>query len=313
MRVKRRLKRSVIVAICIIIMVVIAIIMCFNYYKKINSYEYKLGKIGYNETEIEQILKLDQKNIDDILTKEYNKVIPKFIKQKHFIYENLDRYLAYYKENQRTDKGHIVTLVNVNCDNAFYTKTNKADENKGNLILVNKYNYLTKDYKTDDLVDVSVLYMYGKQKMKKEAYNKFIELFNAAKKDNITIIINSSYRTYEYQEDLWQSYANGHGEEWADSYAARAGYSEHETGLAIDVTTYGVKEQEDFEKTDAYKWMQDNAYKYGFILRYPKGKEDITGYNYESWHYRYLGVDMATKVYNSGLTYDEYYTYYIKK
>ena len=313
MRKKRRLKKIVYVVPCIIIMVVLIIIIASNYYKKINRYDYKLDKLGYTEEEVTKIKTLKEDKIDEILKKGYNKVIPKFIDQKYFIYDNLDRYIAYYEKNKSTKKEKIVSLVNVNADNAFYTNTIASDESKGNLILVNKYNYLSKNFKIDDLEDVSIMYSYGSQKIRTEAYDKFVEMFNAAKRDNITIIINSSYRTYDYQDALWKNYSKNHGEEWADSYAARAGYSEHQTGLTIDVTTDGVKEQEDFEKTDAYNWMTTNAHEYGFILRYPKDKEDITGYKYESWHYRYLGVETATKVHDSGLTYDEYYAYYLKQ
>lgn len=313
MRKRRRLKKFVYVVPVVIIMFITLTIIGVNYYKKINSYEYKLEKIGYTTDEIAILTKLKDKQLDELLTKKYNKIIPKFVKQKYFIYKNLDRYLSYYNENKREKKDYIIALVNVNADNDYYTKTKESDVSKGNLVLVNKYNHLKEDYEVKNIEDVSILYEYGKQKLNKEAYDKFIEMFNAAKEENLTIIINSSVRTYKYQEDLWKSYAKAHGEEWADSFAARAGYSEHETGLAIDVTTYGVKEQGDFEKTDAYKWMIKNSYKYGYILRYPKGKEKITGYSYESWHYRYIGPEMAKKVYKSGLTYDEYYAYYIEK
>lgn len=313
MKKKRRLKKFVYVIPCAIIAFIIIVLISINYYKKITSYSYKLEKIGYSKEQVEIILKLKDEQIDNILNMEYNKVIPKFVKEKYFIYDNLERYLKYYDKNKREKKDKIIALVNVGADSAFYTNTKKTDIDKNYLMLVNKYNYLTKNYEVKDLVDVSILHQYGTQKLNKEAYDKFIEMFNDAKKENITIIINSSYRTFNYQDDLWNSYAKNHGEEWADSYAARAGYSEHQTGLTIDVTTYGVKEQGDFEKTDAYKWMIDNCYKYGFILRYPKNKEDITGYAYEAWHYRYIGVKDATKMHNLDITFDEYYAYYLNK
>ncbi len=312
MKKKRRLKKSVLTIIVIVIITIILIFMGVNYYKKVTSYKYKLSKIGYNENEVGDILKLKKDQIDDILKRKYNKIIPKLLDKPHFIYKNLDKYLAYYDKHKSEKKELIVTKVNIGADKDFYSNASETIDD-GNLILVNKYNYLTKEFKVDDLEDVSILHMYGKQKLRKEAYDKFKEMFNAAKEENITIIINSSFREYEYQQNLWNNYASQNGEAWADSYAARAGYSEHETGLAIDVTTYGVKKQEDFEKTEAFTWLTKNAHKYGFILRYPKGKENITGYAYEPWHYRYLGVEVATKVYESDLTYDEYYAYYIKK
>ena len=138
-----------------------------------------------------------------------------------------------------------------------------------------------------------------------------ISMFNAAKKENITIIINSAYRSYKKQEELYNQYLSQYGKEYTDAYAARPGHSEHQTGLTVDVTTYGSN-GDNFDKTEAFKWLQDNAHLYGFILRYPKGKEDITGYDYESWHYRYVGVDAATTIHDNDITFDEYYAYYIE-
>ena len=137
----------------------------------------------------------------------------------------------------------------------------------------------------------------------------FKNMWSAAKKQDLTLIVNSSYRDYKSQEEVWNYYDDLRGEEYADSIAARAGYSEHQTGLALDIITYGANKN-NFEKTDEFKWLEKNAHKYGFILRYPKGKEDITGYAYESWHYRYVGIETATEIYNKKITYDEYYAYY---
>ena len=136
-------------------------------------------------------------------------------------------------------------------------------------------------------------------------------MYNAAKEEGLYLIITSAYREYEFQETLWKKYAAQQGEEWADSIAARPGYSEHQSGLALDIVTY-KSNMNDFENTKEFKWLQDNAHKYGFILRYPKGKEKLTGYNYESWHYRYVGVETATKIKKLGITFDEYYAYYLK-
>lgn len=313
MKKKRKLKkkviRSFIILGIIVFFIIIGIILGIQHYKKIHSYPYKLQKIGYQQTEIEEIIKLEDKQIEDILKKEYDKRLIKFLKQKYFIYDNLNRYENYFKEHRDLEYSKIISLVNVNADYEFYTHTKKADINQGYSMLVNKYHLLDKNYMPDDLVDVSNQHCYGKQKLKKEVYQNFISMFNAAKEEELTIIINSSYRTYDYQKTLWNQYANKNGEEWANKYAAQAGSSEHQTGMAIDVTTYGAK---DFEDTHAFKWMQQNAYKYGFILRYPEDKIDITGYAYESWHYRYVGKDLAKKVYESNLTFDEYYEYYLK-
>jgi D-alanyl-D-alanine carboxypeptidase len=309
---RRRIKKKVLILFISIIIIIISIFMIIKYEKKIHSISYKLEKLGYSASEVEIIESLDESKQNDILNHKYNEYLTSFLNEKYFIYENLDRYLTYKENNKDLEISEIISLINVNRDYEYYTNVNKTDTDKENTMLVNKYNALDKDFKFDDLTEVSSWYAYGTQYVREEVYNKFKEMFNDAKKENLTIIINSSYRSYEYQENLWNSYANNHGDDWADSYAAREGHSEHQTGLAIDVTTYGVKEQEDFETTDEFKWLSENAYKYGFILRYPKDKENITGYSYESWHYRYVGVEVATKIHDENITFDEYYAYYLK-
>jgi len=309
---RRRVKKKVWIGLSIIIILIIAIICGIKYFKHINSTPYKLEKMGYKKEDIEVITSLDKDKINDILELEYNEFLTEFLKEKYFIYDNLEKYLNYKKENKEKKATEIVTLVNTERDSEFYTNIKKTDTTKDNLILVNKYNALDKDFKFEDFVDVSIQHCYGTQTLRKEAYDKFKEMFNAAKKEDLTIIINSSYRSYDYQNSLWERYSDTNGEEWADSYAARAGHSEHQTGLAVDVTTYGVLKQEDFETTDEFKWLKENAYKYGFILRYPKDKEDITGYAYESWHYRYVGENIAKEIKEAGITFDEYYAYYLK-
>ena len=154
-----------------------------------------------------------------------------------------------------------------------------------------------------ELVKVKNWYAYGDQKVIEEVYDNFIEMFDAAKKENITLIINDSYRSYEEQKETHRYYG--------DSIAARPGASEHNTGLAIDVVTYGA-DGDNFDQTEAFRWLTKHAHEYGFILRYPKDKEYLTGYDYESWHYRYVGKDVATKIHESGITFDEYYAYYIE-
>ncbi|MGW9855797.1 zinc D-Ala-D-Ala carboxypeptidase [Staphylococcus hominis] len=134
------------------------------------------------------------------------------------------------------------------------------------------------------------------------------QLFNAAQKDGIQLYKISGYRSYPTQVQLYNRYAARDGKQAADKYSARPGYSEHQTGLTFDVG--GVNSDKNlyasFGKTKEGQWIAKNAYKYGFIVRYPKGKEEVTGYQYEPWHLRYLGKDTATKVYQSGKTLEEY-------
>ena len=311
-RLKKSVKRKLIIFTILIILVVAGGIGAKKYYDYINSYPYKLEKAGYNEKEIKVLTsKLKDEELDKILKMKYNKLVDDFITQKYFIFKNLKEYISYYTDNSDLSKKDVVALVNVKGNKDQYESTEATDISKKELLLVNKHNYLTKEYKPDKLVDVSVKYCYGQNKISEEVYNKYISMYNAAKEEGLYLIITSAYREYEFQETLWKKYAAQQGEEWADSIAARPGYSEHQSGLALDIVTYNSN-MNDFENTKEFKWLQDNAHKYGFILRYPKGKEKLTGYNYESWHYRYVGVETATKIKKLGITFDEYYAYYLK-
>lgn len=311
---KRKLNYKLIFTIIVIIIAIAAgTIGIKKYIDYRNSNEFKLKQIGYNETEIKDITKLKDDQIKAILKKKYNRLNIKFIRQKYFITNNLDRYIKYYNNHKDDKISHIVSIVNVCADEDYYDKdtVKKTDISKKELMLVNKFNYLDENYAPDDIVKVSVQFAYGDNEIKKEVYEKFRSMYNDAKKEGLYLIITSSYRDYNFQKELWDSYANQKGDEWADSVSARAGYSEHQTGYTLDIVTYKAN-MSSFEKTDEFKWLQDNAYKYGFILRYPKDKEDITGYSYESWHYRYVGKDVATKIKKLGITFDEYYAYFIE-
>ena len=135
-----------------------------------------------------------------------------------------------------------------------------------------------------------------------EAFNK---MQAAAKVDGLNIYISSGFRSYSYQKTLYNNYVNRDGVTAADTYSARAGHSEHQSGLAFDVNTIN----DSFANTEEGKWLNDNCYKYGFILRYPNGKSDETGYQYEPWHFRYVGVELAEKLYNNGnwITVEDYF------
>lgn len=133
----------------------------------------------------------------------------------------------------------------------------------------------------------------------------FQNMKDAAKKEGISLTVVSGFRSYSYQKTLYNNYVNRDGKAAADRYSARPGHSEHQTGLAADLNQVS----DTFGETKAGKWLANNCWKYGFILRYPKGKESITGYMYESWHFRYIGdTDLAKQLYNNGnwLALEEY-------
>ena len=121
----------------------------------------------------------------------------------------------------------------------------------------------------------------------------------------LNIYISSGYRSYNYQVNVYNRYVKSDGAAVADTYSSRPGNSEHQTGLCFDLNTI----EDSFQYTNEGKWINDNCYKYGFCIRFPKGKDSATGYQYESWHLRYVGVDLATKLYNNGdwLSLEEYF------
>lgn len=144
--------------------------------------------------------------------------------------------------------------------------------------------------------------------------NAFNKMQAAAKLDGINIYIASGFRSYQTQNRLYNNYVARDGKAKADTYSARPGHSEHQSGLAFDICSHDLDGQNacinsNFDNTDQAKWLAQNAYKYGFILRYPKGKTNETGYKYESWHFRYVGTDLSTKLYNNGdwLTMEDYF------
>ena len=139
----------------------------------------------------------------------------------------------------------------------------------------------------------------------KEARSEFNRMAADAKQAGIELEAFSTYRSYDYQKKLYNSYVARDGQAAADRDSAKPGHSEHQTGLGFVISEAGRPDTR-FEESNATRWMADHAHKYGFIVRYPKGKEHITGYQYEPWHFRYFGVEIATDVYESGLSLEEY-------
>ena len=172
-------------------------------------------------------------------------------------------------------------------------------------LIVNKTYSLPDDYKPSN-PNQSITTDKCNNCIEKQVMDAFKLMQSDAKAQfGLNIYISSGYRSYSYQERLYNNYSAVDGIEGADTYSARAGHSEHQTGLCFDLNEIA----DSFANTDEGKWVNDNAHLYGFIIRYPKGKESITGYQYESWHLRYVGEELATKLYNNGnwITIEEYY------
>ena len=223
----------------------------------------------------------------------------------YFNNDYIDRYLSYKEKHEDKDITQIIKDVNMNLDYDFYENTKTALNLNTNLVLVNKHYYLEENYIPNNLELINKNYALDNAKLVDVAKNKFEEMAKAAKKENLSIIAMSAYRDYSYQVNLYNRYVRSEGKEAADSYSGRPGYSEHQTGLAIDVYN-GKVDYTKFEQTKEFTWMIEHAKDYGFILRFPKGKELETGYIYESWHYRYVGEEIAKEITEKNITLEEY-------
>ena len=162
--------------------------------------------------------------------------------------------------------------------------------------LVNKMRpFAQKDWAPSDLVD------FEGQQLRAEAAQAARTMMDAAKAEGVTLTVSSAYRSYAVQQQTYQHWVSVNGQKVADQLSARPGYSEHQTGLAIDFSSpEGCRLEECYEDTRAGRWLAKNAQNYGFILRFPKGQQAVTGYLFEPWHYRYLGKDLTARYVASG-------------
>ena len=300
----------------------------YEEYQYTKTSDYAITNLGYTVDDLKVLNEKlnDQEKWHVANDIGYNEFLINFVKCKYFLPKNIDAYLSltvdkdedfwHYKKPEDYKYDDLVTKVNVMRHNEYYSNSVATDMSKGYAILANKYHYLPEDYIPEDLVKVDAKYKFSASstiQIRSEVYDAFEKMWTAAREEEgHYLVIESGFRTYKYQKEIYDDYARKRGASYADSIAARPGYSEHQTGLALDIYSWSCSTANEFKNTKVYEWLINNSYKYGFILRYPENKDNITGYNFESWHYRYVGVDLATKVHESGLTYDEYYAFYLE-
>lgn len=315
MKRKRRLKKQAKLMIFIIMGVFIIMLVKYqNNWQKDNQISEVLkilNEKNYDEGTLKLIHdKLTAEEIVDLENKQKIKNLELFIKEKYYLHKNLDRYLAYFTTHPEENPSDIIALVNVSGDYEGYSHVKEADLTKKNLILVNKYNKLAQSYIPDGLFNMNLTYAYENRKVNQEVNEAFIKMYKDAKEEGYDLFVTSAFRSFDYQQTLYNNYISMYGVDYANTVSAQAGFSEHQTGLALDILTPGVS-MSDFKNTKEYEWLISNSYKYGFVLRYPENKTHLTGYAFESWHYRYLGEEIAKKVFDEGITYDEYYAFYL--
>ena len=319
---KHRLKVKKQVWIILIIILILGITGVFGYkkyqeYLYQQTYEYKLLQKGYSLTEVNFLEEnFSKERLNYFLKIDKDPRIISFKKEKYYLDKNLEKYLEYQTSSKIDDFSYIVTIINTHRDNEYYSNTVDTNINLDTLMIVNKYYKLNNEFAPEDIIPISSKYAWGENGSKttrKITFDAYLNMYNAAKNDGITLMINSSYRTYNEQEQVYKNYDEKYGNEYADEIAARPGHSEHQTGLALDIFCTTNSNRKTFKDTEAYQWLLNNSYKYGFILRYPEGKENITGFTFESWHYRYVGLEIATYIHENNITFDEYYAYFIEK
>lgn len=198
----------------------------------------------------------------------------------------------------------IYIIILIILENDFYKDIKGVNTNNYDFI-VNKNYKLEETYIPNDLEEISLEYSCKNKHLRKIARINFEKMAKAAKKEGFNIVAVSTYRSYDYQEKLYNNYVNEKGSYYADMASARAGHSEHQTGLAVDIADLSL-DYDNFENTKEFYWVKENAHKYGFIMRYPKAKFHITGFKYEPWHYRYVGTNIATYIYKNNITLEEY-------
>lgn len=239
--------------------------------------------------------------------------IQQMVQLPYYWPERAQRYAAYTATDSISKR---VLDVNMDLDQEPYSNSVIVSDDSDMTLLVNKSHALPEGYVPSDLETMDqyacvagedyscqdVLYM----EMRSEALQAYYQWCEAAAQQGIYIRAIAGYRSYDYQNNLWSYYAGLYGEEYADTYYARPGQSEHNSGLAVDITFNGYNFNE-IELYDGYDWILNSAHEYGFILRYPEDQQDVTRYGYESWHFRYVGKETAKIIYENNWTLEEYH------
>lgn len=253
--------------------------------------------LGYIPNDVNIINKRNDSELNKKVSEKYIKDITTYLGFDFFKTDKLDRYLKYFNGDYKD----TIIKVNIGLDKAFYEDPTVVTE-YSTTVIVNKYNKLDSSFEPTKLVELDRC-SDGGQYLAEEAKLAYDKMCSASLKDGMKLGVTSSYRSYSSQENVYATYLKSNGQDYVNQYVATPGYSEHQTGLALDVKS---TVSSPFKTTKEYTWMINNSYKYGFILRYPEEKDYITGYNAEAWHFRYVGEDIAKYIYENDITYEEY-------
>ena len=299
---------SVPVAVAAVLVLLVTVKSCQGivYY---NSDECKIHRLGYPIEEARLLVStLSNSQVDSLIARqEHDTMAIPVIQARYFIADNFDRYLAFHKKDTTSAPlSNIIALVNIGADQDRETCAVPCDTSKGQLMLVNGRHYLDESYGPDSLATFNKRYCYEEQRALPVVVDAFMAMQQACKEQTgAQLMVNSAHRSYQQQISMHKRSAKG--------YAAHAGYSEHQTGLAIDVTSLEHPMRWPFDKSEECAWMHEHCHEYGFILRYPKRQSRIFGFAYEPWHLRYVGTEVARRIHDEDITFDEYYAYYLDR
>ncbi len=268
----------------------------------------RLLKKGYSNQNISMILSHGtDKEVMDFAKRDKIRYLEEFYSFPYAKLSYYDRYVQ-YSDQTGEDEENTVIFVNLDMDKEAYTDSTLVSH-FSTTMLVNKYRYLDSSFLPEKLEKISDQYTNGEEQMAaKVAVDAFIKMYRAAKREGLGLVINSSYRSYQQQQEICDTYASLYGNSYVEKYVAKPGFSEHQTGLSFDI---GSTSSDIFAQSKEYEWMMDNAYRYGFILRYPKKDEDITLFRNEPWHYRYVGEKIASYIHEHQITFEEYYVQFL--
>lgn len=275
-----------------------------NIIKNINT----LIDKGYSNSNISLILAHgNDDDVSEFAKRDKIKYLEEFYSLSYAKLKYYDRYVKYSSETGE-DEETTVLFVNLSMDTDDYVNPVKTSAFSIDM-LVNKHYKLDEDFVPDDLVEFDQEYCNDEvQEGNREAVVAFKNMYEAAKKEGLGLVINSSYRSYQDQENICNTFKDLYGEGYVTKYVALPGFSEHQTGLAFDI---GSTSSKVFAESKEYEWMKENAYKYGFILRFTKANAYITGFRSEPWHYRYVGKKIAKYIYENDISFEGYYAEFL--
>jgi len=277
-----------------------------------------LNDLGYDQEAVWELLKTqDANDLSSLIKNEIKyETVKKYIGIQEFACEDVADYEKLYKKKKSATYAVLATaypaIISSNNSKEAYTIKNP----KSLTALVKKGFYLPNDYEAPDLVSpddykITISPDCDEPKLRKEAMESLDEMYAAAKKENLILVINSAYRSYKAQKETYKRFEKMYGGIYAAEHVALPGASDHQTGLGVDLTSQSVVKGKKlvFSDTQEYVWCKTHCYEYGFILRYPVNTSDITGISSEAWHFRYVGKDVAKKIHDNNWTLEEYCLY----